>query len=92
MPEASVQAGIDPLWQLGKGESDSAKNAAAAKRIATPLTLLSCPSRREPLAWKCLGSFSVYNSDPIQCFARGVPVGGDLMYASASKKKGGELS
>jgi radical SAM protein with 4Fe4S-binding SPASM domain len=34
----------------------------------------------------------VYNSDPIQCFARGVPVGGDLMYASATRKKGGELS
>jgi radical SAM protein with 4Fe4S-binding SPASM domain len=34
----------------------------------------------------------VYNSDPIQCFARGVPVGGDLMYASAKRKKGGELS
>ncbi len=50
-----------PLHQLGSGQSDSAKRAAAAQVIATPISFFYCPSRRAPNA--AFTSFTYFNAD-----------------------------
>jgi prepilin-type N-terminal cleavage/methylation domain-containing protein len=58
------------LWETGLGEETDAKHEAAAEMFGTPLPMLNCPSRRRPQAWKCLGSFCVYNAGETPVAAR----------------------
>jgi prepilin-type N-terminal cleavage/methylation domain-containing protein/prepilin-type processing-associated H-X9-DG protein len=50
-----------PLWELGMGQSTAQKHSLAATVFATPLALLTCPSRRSSQTYPCAGNFAVYN-------------------------------
>jgi prepilin-type processing-associated H-X9-DG protein len=57
------------LRVLGKGLSASAKRAAVAQVVMTPLPTLNCPSRRNSIAYPSASS-TLFNSDPVQVAAR----------------------
>jgi prepilin-type N-terminal cleavage/methylation domain-containing protein/prepilin-type processing-associated H-X9-DG protein len=61
------------LHDLGKGQSSTAKSAAAAKVTMTALPLFNCPSRREarPYPQSIFGAgFQARNADPVSVSAR----------------------
>jgi len=54
-----------PLWELGMGQPTAQKHTLAATVFATPLVLLTCPSRRPSQTYPCAGNFAVYNCDSL---------------------------
>ena len=58
------------LWEVGAGLPPSQKIAAAVEVFATPLPLLTCPSRRSAVARPCVGSFAAYNCGSIPMAAK----------------------
>jgi prepilin-type N-terminal cleavage/methylation domain-containing protein/prepilin-type processing-associated H-X9-DG protein len=59
------------LHQLGAGLPDAQKRQAAAKRLQTPLTVFSCPTRRSPeLLQPNPGGFKCINADFVDKVAR----------------------
>lgn len=59
-----------PLWQLGAGQTAAQKHTTAITVFATPLPLLTCPSRRSATTYPCAGSFAVYNCGTIPLAAK----------------------
>lgn len=51
------------LYNLGLGKSDAALKAELGKMIATPLSMLNCPSRRQSVAYKLSSGYTVVNAD-----------------------------
>lgn len=54
-----------PLWGLGAGQTPTQKKALGVTVFSTPLTLVTCPSRRSAQTYPCAGSFAGYNCGPI---------------------------
>lgn len=51
----------DALFQLGAGGTAQEKKTANATRMATPLAMYHCPSRRSPKIYPLYGKTSLYN-------------------------------
>jgi prepilin-type N-terminal cleavage/methylation domain-containing protein len=53
----------DPLWRMGAGMTDAQKMAVNATRIATPVPIFNCPTRRRTVI-EISTSDAPYNSNP----------------------------
>jgi prepilin-type processing-associated H-X9-DG protein len=61
----------DNLYRMGAGLPDAQKKTATAQRIATPLALFNCPTRRKGGPWPNGQNVRYYDSDPVTVVARG---------------------
>ena len=58
-----------PLYQMGAGMTDAQKMAINATRIATPVPVFNCPTRRRTVV-EVSTSDAPYNSNPAPCAAK----------------------
>jgi prepilin-type N-terminal cleavage/methylation domain-containing protein len=60
----------DNLYRMGAGLPDAQKRAAIAQRLATPLALFNCPTRRKGGPWPKSNSDRYYDCDAPALLAR----------------------
>jgi prepilin-type processing-associated H-X9-DG protein len=60
----------DNLYRMGAGLPDAQKRAAIARRIATPLALFNCPTRRKGGPWPKANNDHYYDCDAPALLAR----------------------
>ncbi len=64
------------------GDSNAAKKAAAALRLTTPLSVLTCPTRRQVIAYPNAGNYTMWNASATTVAGRSDYAAnhGDTMY------------